>query len=991
MEGPSNSIDEEQTMEQVQVTTFESDKQVTIEDQPGMSTLPDFVSQQHTDSMTHSVISYLQRPQLLYQGEWKTSDARHSKIGNELMVPESLFTTMTKQKLEGFTSFRATAVIRVQVQSQPFMAGRLLLVAAPMPELLGTRTAWLLNHVSRCQPLNHVEMDISKETEVQLRIPFISPYNSYDLISSLWSWARVRCMVYSPLNMANASPVNVIFWGHFEDIDLGAPTSLPFANYSDLAKLGEMPATLSEAIKRTADDAKMEKYRRSKSVPALQVTSQGRLKYARQQAGPVKEKSNAQVRQVRQSETVIDKIATGAQAGWSKLGTTLPFLQPVTDIFGGLSSVAQSFLSPLSRLFGWSKPAVSSSGSTVLNRPTEGFANTNGEDHSLVLALVKENNIDVVQNLAGTSCDEMSFDYIKKIPIFIKVSQYMTTTGYGSLLYYTYVSPMYFIPNGDLTVMPPLDATTVENAGILIYQPTTLNYAISTFEYWTGSLVYTFKFVKTDYHSGRVEIAYHPFGYYDPSRTDFAYRVVVDLREKTEASVSIPYIAPCPWKRIETEQDPHSQNDKWKTEYANTSTGYLTLRALTPLMCSSTVVSNTIEILVEVRAGDDFRVSSPVKSAYIPVTLDEGEPTQDELVHSENLHRIVKEQGGCFSRYKLRKKVKMEKEEEESEDLSLGLDIHFPKFAQQQSGRMHSAAGQIETRSEAIEGVQIPSITGNDQDCNRPDMQMVCAGEKFENFRTLTRRFAFMYVFKNTPIEPGTYINPAIFVRPPRVQYQQLYNGTPAQGKYPQGAIRFRMEYYVSPLTFVGSMYAFYRGGIRLKLFPDRDVALTGVRVDGRMAAEVGSQKWAPSYMSPLGLEQSSQKRILEYQIPYYGNTVMSCAWPRKPGLYEERPSGRVYVSQFDFEDKDINYFTAVAGADDLDFKVFLGAPAVYPRQLLGRTFDAQRGQNLYKVYVCDNETLNVDPTSRIYYTVVGDEIYPVQKPWTWVLPSDLR
>lgn len=970
-------MDEEQTMEQVQVTTFESDKQVTIETQPGMSTLPTFVSQQHTDSSTHSVISYLQRPQLLYQGEWKTSDVRHSRIGDELMVPESLFTTMTKQKLEGFTSFRATAVIRVQVQSQPFMAGRLILVAAPMPELLGTRTGWLLNHVSRSQPLNHVEMDISKETEVQLRIPFISPYNSYDLISSLWSWARVKCMVYSPLNMANASPVNVIFWGHFEDIDLGAPTSLPFAHYSDLQKLEDMPATVSEAAKRIVDDARMAQFRRSK--------------YARQQAGPVKEKTNTQVRQTRQNENIVDKIGAGAQAGWSKLGTTLPFLQPVTDVLGGLSSAAQSFLSPLSQLFGWSKPAVASTGSTVLGRPTEGFANINGEDHSLVLALVKENNIDTVQNLAGTSCDEMSFDYIKKIPIFIKVSEYMTTTGYGALLYHTYVSPMYLIPNGDLTVMPPLDATKVENAGITIYQPTTLNYAISAFEYWTGSLVYTFKFVKTDYHSGRVEIAFHPFGFYDSTRTDFAYRVVVDLREKTEASVSVPYIAPCPWKRIETDQDPHNSNDMWKTDFANTSTGYLTMRALTPLMCSSTVVSNKIEILVEVRAGDDFHVASPVKSAYIPVTLDEGEPTQDDLIHNEYLHKIVREQGGCFSFHKSKKKVKTEKEEEESEDLSVDLDIHFPKIAQQQSGRMHSAAGQIETRSEAIEGVQIPSITGNDQDCNRPDMQMVCAGERFDNFRTLTRRFAFMHTFKNTPSEPGTYLNPSIFVRPPRVQYQQLYNGAEAEGKYPEGAIRFRLEYYASPLTFVGSMFAFYRGGIRLKFFPDRDMALVGVRVDGRIAAEINAQKWAPSYMSPLGLEQPSLKRILEYQVPYYGNTVMSCAWPRRPGLYEERPSGRVYISQFHFEDQEINYFTAVAAADDLDFKVFLGAPAVYPRQALGNTFDAQRGETVYKVPVCDNETLNVDPTSRINYGDIGDSIYPTRRPWIWVLPSDLR
>lgn len=191
-------------VEKQEITMFESDKQVVQQRQIYEAQPSGIPFSQHTDGTMHSVISFLQRPQVLWAAKWNKEDARHQSIDHMnpklINVPETLITTMAKQKLDGFTSFKATAVIRLQVQSQPFVCGRLILGAVPVPELIGSRANWILGHASRLQLLNHVQMDISKETEVTLRVPFISPYNSYDVVNGLWSWAQVKIMVYSPLN-----------------------------------------------------------------------------------------------------------------------------------------------------------------------------------------------------------------------------------------------------------------------------------------------------------------------------------------------------------------------------------------------------------------------------------------------------------------------------------------------------------------------------------------------------------------------------------------------------------------------------------------------------------------------------------------------------------------------------------------------------------------------------------------------------------------------
>jgi hypothetical protein len=536
----------------------------------------------HTDIHNHSVVSFLRRPQLLSSFRWRTSASRSQNLytlqdgtPGGLLIPTHMISRgMIRNKLDGFTSFKATAVIKLLVNSQKFQCGRLLMAAAPMPSLLGRRKDFIFTHVSQTQNLQHVQMDVAKDTEVVLRVPFISPYNCFDLIDGKFDWAELRILVYSPLNSINGDCVECNVYGHFEDIELGAPTS-------------------GQIFQQSASSSTIDVVRKKEST--------GRL--------------------------------TGSL---SRLGNTL--VSKSLNAVSPLLSAGDAILAAA----GWSKPIYSKPNQVVMIRPEEGFPYMDGVDQSLVLAMTASNSVQAMPNLVGTGIDETDFHRLKRIPQMIAAFSFSNnvqsipscSTGpslgnqVSKLLWSCAVSPTCNVPACYNITVPPGAATGIVNPYSLDWkQPTTLNYISSPFLYWTGSLVYTFKFIKTDFHSGRVEISFHPFvNDLAPSdnwladRMDYVYRDIIDLRNNSEISITIPFYAAQPWKRISTYLDPVNPTPPAPGRAKDIITGMLAVRALTPLFATQTVPP-TIEVLVEMRAGDDYEVQGPITSKFLPFSF----------------------------------------------------------------------------------------------------------------------------------------------------------------------------------------------------------------------------------------------------------------------------------------------------------------------------------------------------------------------------------
>lgn len=851
----------DQPTEIQQITAFDNDLEVEKEG-PVMEVPPARIyTSADVDSFDHSVKSFLEREQLLAFSDG-TAYKYNDKI-YDFLIPDKLFNDMVKDKLKGFSSFTATAVIRLQVQSEPFMAGRLIMCHLPVPDLLGLRGDYAVASVDRMMLLNHVQLDISHETDVTLRVPFISPYNCYDLIASRWNWGRLVVRWYGDYNVIDARSIQTMIYGHFEDIVLGHPTSGEFAQFKP--QVGE---NLHFQMNKMPSD---------------------------------KTKSRMQTQEASPLSGIVNTVSS-----------LVPELKPVTSL--------------LSSVFGFSKPEEKSLPISILNRPVTNFCNVDSIDSSHVLAYTKSNESGQLNDISGTKVDEMSFDYLKKIPQYFDSFEYNTTSK--DMLKSWMISPMGSTLSTITIGRDQDDRYRFNN----IYQPLHLSYICSPCKYWAGSLVYTFKIVKTNYHSGRLAFVFSPFS--DPPKsiqdTDYTYRIIVDIREKSEVSFTVPFVSQSPFKRI----DPLGEirNDLY-SNFAHASTGTLSVWALTSLKCKTSIVPGKIKILCEISAGDDFYTSAPVESHFYPFSLGM-DPTNSDYVpqkHSNNAFHTPPNK-------KLDDNLKFQ-----------GL---------------FSTSNLSNKRSEAIES-QPPSITQKKNPVS--NLSKDINGEPFLSFREFIKRNNFIVKYypkteydyivngdlNGIHIERNMYYKDyaivsgarplSAYIRPPSIQYHNVKWERP---KAPSGDLinvgtgQIILLSQNSPLSFVAGMYAFYHGGLRFKVATEEEsmvkASLLSRKFNDQIYSSGDDRERFPfirtdlSYNLPSAYEQSSIKRIAEFAVPYYGLSLMASHWIDNETFYSSKPNNSIAFSSAPIS----NFHISVSASDDLNFKCFIGTPPC-----LGRSF----------------------------------------------------
>jgi len=96
----------------------------------------------------HTITDFLQRPIVVQTGLWSASDATETQLYTANFPEVLIANAMYQEKLRGFVGLRATLVVKVQVNSQPFQQGRLMLQYYPyaqyMPKLnFGERRAMI--------------------------------------------------------------------------------------------------------------------------------------------------------------------------------------------------------------------------------------------------------------------------------------------------------------------------------------------------------------------------------------------------------------------------------------------------------------------------------------------------------------------------------------------------------------------------------------------------------------------------------------------------------------------------------------------------------------------------------------------------------------------------------------------------------------------------------------------------------------------------------
>lgn len=284
----------------------------------------------------------------------------------------------------------------------------------------------------------------------------------------------------------------------------------------------------------------------------------------------------------------ISSVSSAISKGFKEF-SHIPMLSSYAT---GISWVADR-ITTVASVFGWSKPTQGDSLTKFTLLQASNHNTIDGDSDARALSYLSKPGVVNLDGASGVDYDEMDFSYICRIPAWFLTFTWTTGVGANALLAQYDVKPYMYLDAG----------------GCRHFQP--VAFVASFFRGWRGSLRYKIKIVKTEFHSGRISIAFHPastfVGY---AATDsYVNRMIVDIRDSEEVDFVVPYIH--------------------ESQYCNGRTGSIVIRVVDPLVAPATV-SSAITFVVEISGGDDIEFAIPESHEWTPQIFTPQGPQVDE-------------------------------------------------------------------------------------------------------------------------------------------------------------------------------------------------------------------------------------------------------------------------------------------------------------------------------------------------------------------------
>lgn len=335
------------------------------------------------DGKVHTINSFLQRPINFRTANWSTESAG-TRLASFSFPSDVVKIDMYKRKLERFLGLRADLEVRVQVNAQPFHAGRLMLSWTPFHGKLGIQrddsyVNPALPYLTCITGNPRVEIDLSTTTEATMTIPFVSPFLYYNLITGTGDIGRFQLIVYSPLvDLVSGGNINYTIWLRLVNVQTEFPTGMPMS----VAQIGE------EADRQA--------------------------------------KRGFVTRQSEAYSTILEPF------------TAIPVIGNVVS----MAKVGVDALYGLANINGWSKPHNAADTQVFKNAPARYMCNADGSDTATNLGLAARNELEQFQEVFRTDADEMNITYVAKTPNFVGRFNWLKGDTPGKIIYSRVVSPV---------------------------------------------------------------------------------------------------------------------------------------------------------------------------------------------------------------------------------------------------------------------------------------------------------------------------------------------------------------------------------------------------------------------------------------------------------------------------------------------------------------------------------------------------------------------
>lgn len=476
---------------------------------------------------------FLAKPYPIRTGTW--SGASAYQLAAISLPYEMLNLPMYQKKTDGYLAFRATIVLKLQVNCDRFQQGRLIMSYVPQGTVTGTNVYGRVNNLMKLTQLPNVQLDAACDTEAVLRIPYVSPTSHYNLLDQSGNCAAAFLHVYLPLLFGTgSSTASYTVWCHFDDVELLTPT----LDSSFISQSGRIPSERELNNKRS---------------------------------GPV--------------ESVF--------TGLSGLATKLMGIPTLSSVAAPASWVLAAFAKTAGH-FGWSNPRDEGPVTKHKRITYPYLGNSDAQDASQPLALKSQNKVEMLPGFAGSDMDEMNINFIASRPAYYQTVTWTSAATAGTQLFAAPLTPVQFRATSTFGTTPILE--------LVDYVP--CSFLCDIFQYWRGSLKFTIKFAKTDFHSGRLLVAYGP-GVKSTATptipdTNYLHRSIVDVREGNEFTFVFPYSSTLTWLESIPQGSGHQG-----------FYGRMWIKVLNPLVCPDTVSPN-ISFAVEVSMDEDAQFCVPM-------------------------------------------------------------------------------------------------------------------------------------------------------------------------------------------------------------------------------------------------------------------------------------------------------------------------------------------------------------------------------------------
>lgn len=308
-------------------------------------------------------------------------------------------------------------------------------------------------------------------------------------------------------------------------------------------------------------------------------------------------------------KSVIDKEKEEGKIGpisgaLTKISNAAGILSEV-PLLSSIAAPTSWFTNVLARAavaLGFSSPLIVSPSMRMVRHAVPYASNADGACGAMPMTLESTNEVALYSGVGGTELDEMSIDFIKQQYAWFGTLSWTNAQVSGTILSNLVCSPFTVFNN-------------TNSYGYFTFPPVT--FLSRQFRYWRGGMKFRFKFVKTEFHSGRIMFAFAPhngksLGNLTPdyTRTHFLQREIFDIREVSEVEICTPYVS----------QDMYQMCDNTYIP------GQLYVFVVDQLAAPSSV-SSSISIIMEIAGAKDMEFAAPIGEdwdVFLPPTSQSG-------------------------------------------------------------------------------------------------------------------------------------------------------------------------------------------------------------------------------------------------------------------------------------------------------------------------------------------------------------------------------